>query len=44
VARLFADPAGSAQLSDHLLESCHVYSPEAYAGGVTDSLRDLGVF
>jgi GT2 family glycosyltransferase/glycosyltransferase involved in cell wall biosynthesis len=43
VARLFADPQGSSLLSAHLLESCHVYSPQAYADGVCDSLRDLGL-
>ncbi len=44
LARLLADPEGSTLLSAHLLESCQVYSPQAYAGGVTDSLRDLGLF
>jgi GT2 family glycosyltransferase len=43
VSRLLADPDGSAQLSAHLLESCHAYSAQAYSGGVSDSLRDLGV-
>jgi GT2 family glycosyltransferase/glycosyltransferase involved in cell wall biosynthesis len=43
VARLLADPTASSQLSAQLLESSRVYSPEAYAAGVTDSLRDLGV-
>jgi GT2 family glycosyltransferase/glycosyltransferase involved in cell wall biosynthesis len=43
VARLLADPGASSQLSTHLLESCQAWSPKAYATGVTDSLRDLGV-
>ena len=43
VTRLLRDPDGSAQLSAHLLESCQAYSAAAYAGGVSDSLRDLGV-
>ena len=43
VARLLADPLASSQLSAHLLESSHAFSPGAYAAGVTDSLRDLGV-
>ncbi|HEX4126402.1 MAG TPA: glycosyltransferase [Acidimicrobiales bacterium] len=43
VTRLVGDPQGSSLLSAHLLESCHAYSPQAYAAGVTDSLRDLGL-
>ena len=43
VTRLLRDPGGSAQLSAHLLESCQAYSAAAYVGGVSDSLRDLGV-
>jgi GT2 family glycosyltransferase/glycosyltransferase involved in cell wall biosynthesis len=43
VSRLLRDPQGSSELSAHLVESCHAYSPQAYAGGVIDSLRDLGV-
>jgi GT2 family glycosyltransferase/glycosyltransferase involved in cell wall biosynthesis len=43
VIRLLADPEGSSLLSAHLLESCRAYSTQAYAGGVTDSLRDLGL-
>jgi GT2 family glycosyltransferase/glycosyltransferase involved in cell wall biosynthesis len=44
VIRLLGDPGGSSLLSAHLLESCHAFSPQAYATGVTDSLRDLGLF
>ena len=43
VSQLLADPDGSARLSAHLLESCQAYSDQAYAGGVGESLRDLGV-
>ena len=43
VARLLEDPEGSAELSAHLLQSCHAFSAAAYADGVRDSLRDLGV-
>jgi GT2 family glycosyltransferase/glycosyltransferase involved in cell wall biosynthesis len=43
VSRLLRDPQGSSELSAHLAESCHAYSPQAYAAGVGDSLRDLGV-
>ena len=43
VSRLLGDPQGSSKLSAHLVESCHAYSPQAYAAGVGDSLRDLGV-
>jgi GT2 family glycosyltransferase/glycosyltransferase involved in cell wall biosynthesis len=43
VSRLLRDPQGSSALSAHLVESCHAFSPQAYADGVGDSLRDLGV-
>jgi GT2 family glycosyltransferase len=43
VAGLRADPSASARLSAHLLESCQAFSAEAYAQGVTASLRELGV-
>ena len=43
VIRLLRDPQGSSELSAHIVESCHAYSPQAYAGGVRNSLRDLGV-
>ena len=38
VSQLLADPDGSSRLSAHLLESCHAYSEQAYAGGVGESL------
>ena len=43
VARLLGDPEGSARLSAHLLRSSQIFSPQAYADGVSASLRDLGV-
>jgi glycosyltransferase involved in cell wall biosynthesis len=43
VTRLLGDPDGSARLSAHLLQSSQVFSAQAYADGVSTSLRDLGV-
>ncbi len=43
VSQLLADPDGSTRLSAHLLESSRAYSVEAYAGGVSESLHDLGI-
>jgi GT2 family glycosyltransferase/glycosyltransferase involved in cell wall biosynthesis len=43
VQHLLGDPDGSTRLSTELLTSCKAYSASAYASGVADSLRDLGV-
>ncbi len=43
VSGLFGDPRGSAQLSEHIRRSCRAYSAEAYATGVDEALRDLGI-
>ena len=43
VIRLLRDPDGSSRLSAHLLRSSQAFSAQAYADGVSASLRDLGV-
>jgi glycosyltransferase involved in cell wall biosynthesis len=43
VSNLLADHRRATQLSEHLLESCALWSADAYHDGVRDSLRELGV-
>jgi glycosyltransferase involved in cell wall biosynthesis len=43
VIRLLRDPDGASRLSAQVLRSSHAFSAQAYAEGVSASLRDLGV-
>ncbi len=43
VIRLLRDPDGSSRMSAHILRTSQAFSAQAYAEGVSASLRDLGV-